>query len=396
MQPGLSASFQRRYDLDWLRIAALGLLIVTHVTYAYRSVWWRVHSDHAGLWGDLLVEAMAPWRISIVFFVAGAATRFMLDRHDFPGFVTNRILRLLIPFVMAVVVLVPPMVYIAEPQLRGANYLDFLGGAGLHGREVYGLWVPDWSHVWFLPYVFFYGLLTGILFLLRPQAKALLDRVAGSAPVFLSVLVLALFLVVSDAMLKPAFGRTNMFVDDPAGHVRSLPAFVLGLMLARPSAFWPRLRKAVRWLARLAGLSFIAVMALTVVQTTSPATPFINQWVGLADGAYGAVMVFLILALASRYFNRSGPGLSYFGDAIMPVYLLHQPIIVFAGEALLHSGLPLWAEFGLILGLSAGLPLVVYHFVIRQTPFLRVLFGLKLSVPHAIVAPVLPLPSLRS
>jgi hypothetical protein len=61
--------------------------------------------------------------------------------------------RLMVPFVMAVIVLVPLMLYISEPQLRGANYLDFLANAGLRSHEVYSVWLPD-RHVWFLPYVF--------------------------------------------------------------------------------------------------------------------------------------------------------------------------------------------------------------------------------------------------
>ena len=73
--PGI-ASVSRRHDLDWLRVGALGLLIVTHVTFVYRTTEWRVQSEHAGLWGDLLVEALAPWRMSLVFFIGGAATRF--------------------------------------------------------------------------------------------------------------------------------------------------------------------------------------------------------------------------------------------------------------------------------------------------------------------------------
>jgi glucan biosynthesis protein C len=74
---------QRRNDLDWLRVGALGLLILTHVLYVYRTIPWRVQSEHAGVWGTVAVEALAPWRISLVFFIGGAATRFMLERHAF-------------------------------------------------------------------------------------------------------------------------------------------------------------------------------------------------------------------------------------------------------------------------------------------------------------------------
>lgn len=386
----------RRFDFDWLRIGALALLIVTHTAYVYRSLWWRTHSDHAGLWADLLIEALAPWRISIVFFIAGAATRFMLERHDLGGFLHNRTMRLAIPFTMTVIVLVPPMVYLTDPSLRGANYLDFLVHAGLHAREVYGVWVPDLAHVWFLPHILLYGLAASLAWrFARPAFEAACRRIAA-APVAVLVAGLAVCFIIADALLKPVFGRSNMLVDDPVSHVRAIPVFILGLALARPSEFWTRLRAAGSWLFPLAGLLVLAVLGVAAAQTPSPDPARLDGWAGLVDGAYGAVMVFAILGLASRFLARSGPGLSYFGDAIMPIYLMHQPVIIFVTEELRGAGLPLWAEFGLILGLAAGLPLVVYHFLIRPTPFLRIIFGLKAAVPQTRAPTAAPKPGLAA
>lgn len=388
MPTGLNASAQRRYDLDWLRIAALGLLILTHTGYVYQTMPWRTQSEHAGLWGDLLVEAMAPWRISVVFFIAGAASRFMLDKHDLGGFVQNRVLRLMVPFAMAVIVLVPPMLYISEPQLRGANYLDFLAHAGLRSHEVYSVWLPDLGHVWFLPYVFLYALIAGLAwFHARPAFEAVHSWI-NTRPVAVLIAGAALMLIIADALLKPVFGRTNMLVDDPTSHVRSIPMFFLGLMLARPSGFWTRLHAAGVWLFPAVVVLLAIVMGLAVVQSQSPAFPGIRQLTGIADGAYGAASVFAILSLASRFLVKPGQSLSYFGDAIMPVYLMHQPVIVFVGDALNGAGLPLWAEFGLIFGLAIGFPLIVYHFFVRHIGILRVVCGLKPRAVRALPAPV--------
>jgi peptidoglycan/LPS O-acetylase OafA/YrhL len=367
----------RRHDFDWLRIGALGLLILTHTAYVYRTIGWRVSSEHAGLWGDLLIEAMAPWRISIVFFIGGAATRFMLEKHDFIAFVQNRLMRLIVPFIMALIVIVPTMLYITEPHLRGANYLDFLVHAGIRNHEVFGVWVPGFAHVWFLPYVFLYALVAGLAWRHARAAFELINRRIQNLPVWALLGGLAVMFVIADAALKPVFGRSNMLVDDPASHVRNLPVFVLGLMVARPSVFWTRLRRATPQLVAATLLLLILVFGLATMQFIAPETPGIARWTGLADGAYGATAMFLILALASRLLGKPGPGLDYFGDAIMPIYLMHQPVIVFVAQALRGSGAPLWMEFSLIGGLAAGFPLFIYHFLVRPTPVLRLLFGLK-------------------
>ena len=375
-----ASNSSRRYDLDRLRVCALALLIFTHSLYVYRTDGWRVQSEQAGLWADILISVIAPWRISVVFFIAGAATRFMLERHDFWSFVNNRAMRLFAPFMMALVVLVPVMQYIAAPHSRGTGtYFDFLRGAGFHSHETFGFWLPDFGHVWFLLYAFVYALVAGLIWRLRRSAFRFADRVITAAPVWAVVAVLSFCFVVADAVLEPIFPRTNMFVDDPAGHLRCIAPFILGLFLARPSAFWTRLKAARGWLIPLALSLFVLSipLSLKLLLLSGQTKLALVLLEGTASGLYGAAMMFLILSFASALPNRAGPALGYFGDAIMPIYLMHQPVIVFVATALHGAGLPAWAEFGLVLGLAGGFPLLVYHFIIRPTPALRIACGLK-------------------
>jgi len=80
-QPGGAAPAPRRHDLDWLRIAAFGLLIGYHVGMLY--VPWTFHgkSENSG-WPVLkaFMLALNPWRLSLLFVISGAATAFMVAR----------------------------------------------------------------------------------------------------------------------------------------------------------------------------------------------------------------------------------------------------------------------------------------------------------------------------
>ena len=68
----------------------------------------------------------------------------------------------------------------------------------------------------------------------------------------------------------------------------------------------------------------------------------------------------------------------------MPVYLMHQVVIVVVGVSLLKAGLPAWIEYPALLAATALIPLAIYHVVIRRFDPLRLLFGLKTSVrPNA-------------
>lgn len=370
----------RRHDLDWLRVGALGLLILTHVTYVYRTTGWRIHSEHAGLWGDLLVEAMAPWRMTLVFFIGGVATRFMLQNHDLGSFVANRFLRLGVPFAMAVLLLVPVMWWVTDPESHAYSYLQYVWHTPLHAHTVYKFHLPDLGHVWFLSYLLVYALAAGVTWRFAPKAWRSAEAATERLPIWAVLACLAALFVLSDAVMRPVFGRTDMFIDDPAGHVRCLPPFLLGIMVARSNAFWSKLGAARGWLAA-AGVGLgVAALVVAALDTLSGHTLLPAQS-GTADGIYGAVALLAILAWGQSLLNRPSPHLAYFSDAIMPVYLMHQVVIVVVGVQLLRMGLPGWVEFPALLGATALIPLAIYHVAIRRFDPLRLVFGLKTTMP---------------
>lgn len=373
-------SSYRRNDFDWLRVGALGLLILTHVLYIYRVMPWRVQSEHAGLWGTVVVEALAPWRISLVFFIAGAATRFMLQRHSFGAFLQNRILRLGVPFVMAVIVLVPPMLYTTDPHAAGHNYFAYVVDHGAHARHLFGVSVPDLGHVWFLPYLLAYSFVAALAWFAAPRTFNAACNALARQPVVLIVLALAAAFIVADAGLQPIFGRSDLFFDDPAGHVRCIPPFLLGVMLARADQFWSELSRARRWLvpaAIVAGVIYLAMVSAGLLGSGGAKARIAAS----AGGVFGAIGLLTILGLGAAHLQHESRAMRYLSDAIMPIYLLHQPMIV-VSEAWLHvARLPLWLEFPLVLASASLVPLAVYHFAIRPTPAMRILFGLKAESP---------------
>jgi len=195
-------------------------------------------------------------------------------------------------------------------------------------------------------------------------------------PIAVLLAGVAAVFVLSDAVLRPVFGRTDMLIDDPAGHVRAIPAFFIGLMLARSGRFWLQLRTARTWLGPLALALLAAALAATAGESLSghAQAPWIT---GVADGLYGAAAVLAILALSQRLLNHDSPQLRYLSDAIMPVYLMHEPMIVASGLVVMHAGLPLWIEYPAILASAALVPLAIYHVAIRRFGLLRIVFGLK-------------------
>ncbi|HEY1131372.1 MAG TPA: acyltransferase family protein, partial [Roseateles sp.] len=152
--------------LDGLRVAAFALLIPYHVGMYYVTWDWHVKSTAASSALEPFMQLSSPWRLGLLFLIAGAACQGLFARRGVLGTLKDRALRLLLPLVFGMAVIVTPQAYFevltkVPAQLPGdGGYLDFWW-AYLHGgRYCRGddcMPVPTWNHLWFLPYLWLYA-----------------------------------------------------------------------------------------------------------------------------------------------------------------------------------------------------------------------------------------------
>ena len=61
------ADYGRRYDIDWLRTLAFGVLILYHTGMYYVADWgWHIKSEHTFAWLQDVMMLTAPWRMSLL------------------------------------------------------------------------------------------------------------------------------------------------------------------------------------------------------------------------------------------------------------------------------------------------------------------------------------------
>src|SRR3954451_8214039 len=109
--PQTAPGTERRIDLDWVRIAAFGLLILYHVGMLYVSWGFHIKSDHRIEALEPVMLVLNPWRLGLLFLVSGAATRFMTGKLTPGGLVRSRSLRSVPPLIFGMLVVVPPQAY---------------------------------------------------------------------------------------------------------------------------------------------------------------------------------------------------------------------------------------------------------------------------------------------
>ena len=370
-------SSNRRHDLDWIRIAAFGLLILYHVGLAYGPWDWHLKSAHTLEWIREAVLVTNPWRLTLLFLVSGAAVRFMTARRT-PGEVARlRIARLGPPLVFGVLVLVTIQSWIEAMEKAGwdQGYPAWL----LHEFSPAGLanGVP-FNHLWFVIYIAAYSAVI-VALLFRPKWIAWVeDRLAGWLSGYRLLWVPMLYLVMARVILFPPFGLTNNLLWYWYNHAQSLAAFLFGFFGARNAAIWSSFER-LRWPALGIAAVALPIMMLQVAHPGGGAFWGVPRNVVVAIDQW-AVMV-AILGFASLHLRRaSGPILSYLNDAVFPLYLAHQTLLVVALWWVRPAGLPVWVEAPILVAFTLGGSLLIYELV-RRVGLLRPIWGLR-PLPH--------------
>lgn len=364
----------RRADIDWIRVCAFGLLILYHVGLVYAPWDWHVHSPRTfeGLRYAALVTN--PWRLTLLFFVSGAALRLMSARLA-PGAVLKaRLARLVPPFLFGVLVLTPPQAWIEAMekgswnQGLGAWWLAEFSPQGFHNG------IPL-NHLWFVLYIGVYSL-TMVALLASPRLLGVLERGAAwllRGPMLLILPMAYLALVRQGLFAK--YGLSNHLDTDWYNHAMSLAVFALGFLTVRNAAIWrdfERFRWAALAVAAMALPALIHMEALDPGGTLRGGGPknliyAIDQWSTICAA----------LGFASRHLRHAdGPALRYLTQAVFPCYLAHQTLLVAAAHLTKQASLPVEIEAPLLIAVTLGGSLGIYELV-RRVDMLRPLWGLK-------------------
>jgi glucans biosynthesis protein C len=374
----------RRYDLDWLRIIAFGLLILYHVGMFYVTWDWHVKSSRASDTIEPLMGFLNPWRLTLLFLISGAATRFMADKMSAWKLTGARMGRLFPPLLLAVFVIVPPQTYfqilevLERMHLPRSPYLDnfwvkYATGSG-HWCSAPGecLTTPTYNHMWFVAYLIIYTLVLILLLpLLRRIPSAVGKLIAG--PFF--ILTPWLFMFALRVTLFPVFDETHAIFNDWYLHALYLPVFLFGFAIAKHEPFF---QSAMRWrgfaLAATVA-SWIAVQSYYQLAGDTPPDWLRNIFRGVHElQAWTAIVA--AIGFAHRYLkNADGPVRRTLTHAIFPFYLAHQTVIVVAGHYLDALQWPLWIEAPVLITTTALGCWTTYELG-RRIPLLRVWVGL--------------------
>lgn len=344
---------ERRYDIDWLRVIAIWLLLIYHIAIIFQP--WAmfigfIRSD------ELMTEIWKPmtmlnvWRIPFLFYVSGMGVYFAIRKRDWKKLLMERTQRILVPFIFGFFAITP--IHIAIFQ----GYYDMPLA-----------YYPHAGHLWFLFNIFCYVLiLSPIFFFLKKRENGRFKKglsLLMKNPI--GPLAVLIFFVAEVLIVKPQI--FEMYAETWHGFFLGLLAFFFGfLFVYTGKTFW---QTVLTWRWAYMGLAVVMyTIRLMVFNTTAP---------GYLAAIESNLWIFSLFGFGYRYLNRPSRALSYLSQAAYPVYIIHM-FALYAGAYLI---LPLDIAVELKLAgviLFTGIVCYLgYEFIIRRVGLLRPLFGLK-------------------
>lgn len=348
------SDINRRYDIDWLRVIAIALLLIYHVAIGFQS--WGImigfitnNDPWPSLW--LPMAMLNVWRIPLLFFVSGMGVYFAMQHRTWKQLVQERSLRILLPYLFGMVAVFPLSSFILQRYYQ---------------------WQPDYSihpgHLWFLGNIFAYVvILLPLLYLLKKHRDGtFVSRLRKLMRTPLGLLPFLAVFMVEALVLQPY--PYELYAFTWHGFVLGLLAFLSGfLFVLCGEPFW-KMIVSWRWLFLIVALGLFVVRSFEL---------------GLKNPVYLLVLesdcwIFSVLAFGHRYLNRPGKVLDYLSEAAYPVYILHM-IFLFLGSSLIFPlDISVGLKFATLLAFTFAGCFGAFE-IVRRISVLRPLFGMKMS-----------------
>lgn len=355
----------RRRDIDWLRIGATLLLFPFHAARPFDHQPWHVKSATMADGFDVWVWFVHLFHMPLFFLLAGWSLAHSLRGRDPSGVRRERVTRLFVPFVSGVVLLSPPQAYVEAVTQHGfdGSFLEFLPLFFTSLR-----WF-SWHHLWFLLYLFTFSMLY-----LRPlSAVPPLGRVRPWQ-LWAAIAPLA---AVQIGLRWRWPGYQNLY-DDWANFFWYSLVFVAGFLIARAreaEAVVHDERRRATIVFVLVVLAMLPLLAALRERVVEPGPAYVVYWTLSAVAVVSALIA--ILGHASRLKDADGAALRYLSEAALPVYVLHQTVIVVLGYWLAAGDAPIVLRYTALLVTSFAVTMAVYHLVVRPSRVLRMAFGMR-------------------
>jgi len=347
------AATNRRYDIDWLRVIAIGLLLFYHIGIAFQP--WGVfigfiQSDKSmeSLW--IPMSVLNIWRIPLLFFVSGMGVCFAIRKRNWKQLLLERTRRILLPFLFGIFFIVPIHLLIWQKYYQ---------------QDI--VYSPNPSHLWFLANIFIYVILLSPVFfnLKRNEHGTIGTWIKNLFRTPLGLLIIVVSFVLEAILVKPETYET--YAMTLHGFCLGLLAFFFGFCVIHSgNAFWQTMLKW-RW----------PILSIAVIMFLVRFIEFELKSPDYLKAIESNVWIFAVFGFAYKYLNHPGKALSYLSQGAYPIYIIHMVFLYLASYFIMPLNISVVIKFIFVVTSTFTGSIITYDLLIKRIYFMRPLFGLK-------------------
>lgn len=358
---------RRFHGLDACRAAAMMLGLFFHgaisFLYSIPPFGWAIRDRSTSLVVDVLVFVCHTFRMPVFFLLAGFFGRLLHEKLGTAGFLRHRARRLLLPFVVGLVPLMPSF------------YLLWKWGDLLQPRAVpitLDTVPPSPGHLWFLYYLM---ILLPALVLCSIAARSLpldpLDRLIG-ALVRYRVAIFALAIPTAATLHPMEFLSADTpitFVPQPRILAYYFVFAGVGWLLHRQGRLIEEFGRHL-WVPLTVAIVVFVPLGLAVEKAAGhvPFDPPALRWGALYLGAlFGWSLVTLFVGAFVKWGAQPRAWVSYLSDASYWCYLAHLPVVVTLQIWVADLAWPGLLKYAIVMTATIAACLGSYHAFVRYT-----------------------------
>lgn len=298
----------RKYYIDNLRWIIVFLLIPYHAAMAW-NVWGEpnyIYFESNKVISSIVVF-LSPYSMPLLFLIAGMSTKYALQKRTVRQYISERFKKLLIPFIIGTLLLMPLMTYIADKFNYGyegnlfhhysvffTKYTDLTGADG--GFSV--------GQFWFVLYLFIISVIAvGIIAL----QKKIIPIWKKDIPLYL-ICLMGLPLPFLSKLLS--IGGKSL--------VEYIYIFLIGYYVFSNDNVINKIEK-YKWLFLCVGLTatvfnvYMFIWSDTQYLLLNTVVKFIAEW----------FMLIALIGIGKRYLNFSGKVSKYMSKRSFAFYIFH-------------------------------------------------------------------------
>jgi glucan biosynthesis protein C len=371
-------SIQRRHDLDWLRVLGILTVFVYHSGRFFNSEYWHVKNPTTYFAMDVWETILSNWMMPLIFAISGASVFYALGKGGPGKFIKDKVLRLLVPLVMGIFTLDILQLYLerlTHGEFSGSFY-QFIPHYFQPGNFAwFGV------HLWYLEMLFVFCLIFLPIFLWLKRGSG--QRLLASMGEFLAVPGAAFLFALPTILFLNVASRDSFWgsLGWGGGSILTHASFFLSGFLIVSHEGLQRNIQRMRWFSL--ALALVLMVTIFVLYMAFGEPPFGTPLYALFFSLYGLwawSWVLAILGFGMLHLRFTTPALKYANEAVLPFYILHQPVLLGVGYFVVQWAIPDALKFVVIAACSFTIIMGSYELIVRRINVLRFLFGMKLML----------------